>query len=171
MHSCHQGGSQSYHLIWKPDWNVWASKIIWSCKSIPCRLLDWWSLFLAGCWPEANLSSLPCESALFACFIKASKGDSATKTKMRTFWNLITEVASLQHWGIALVSSKLLMGRELHKAMNTRWGLLEMNLESAYHNRCVPRVMLEHLWWVSTRHQIAHTWVVQASLKILWQIS
>lgn len=116
MHSYHQGGSQSYHLIWKPDWNVWASKIIWSCKSIPCRLLDWWSLFLAGCWPEANLSSLPCESSLFACFIKASKGDSATKTKMRTFWNLITEVASLQHWGIALVSSKLLMGRELHKA-------------------------------------------------------
>lgn len=51
-------------------------------------LADCWtdgSLFLAGCLPEANLSSLPCESSLFACFIKASKGDSATKTKVRTF--------------------------------------------------------------------------------------
>ena len=41
------------------EWST--SKITHGCRhnSGPCRLFDWGPRFLAGCWPEATLSSLP----------------------------------------------------------------------------------------------------------------
>lgn len=74
--------------------------------------------FLSGCWPEASFSSFPHVSLsnMPACF----KGESANTSNFTIFCVLVMEVTLSQSCHILLITSKLLTGRVLYKAENTR---------------------------------------------------
>lgn len=63
-------------------------------------------------------------SVIASYSIKASKGESASRTKFRIF--ITADVTSSKYQGILLVGSKLLNEIGLHKAVNTKerdhWG-------------------------------------------------
>lgn len=107
--------------------------------------------FFKGCWTEHLSSLLAADQKqisvshhvdlpnMVACFIKASKSQSAGKTEVIVFCNLIMEIRSHHLNCIVFIRSKslgppLLQGRELHKGTNAqRRGALGAILESVYH--------------------------------------
>lgn len=84
--------------------------------SIHWGLLDYRLHFLSGDCPEFSLSS--CHVGLSympACF----KREPASKSKFTILCGLITEVTSPQRCRIRLIISKLLTGKQSHKAVRT----------------------------------------------------
>lgn len=85
-------------------------------NSVPRRLLNRGPQFLTGCWPESALSSLPCGPFQHCGLLhqslqeKASQQEieTASKTEVTVFFNLIMEVTSRHFFCILFTRIKSL---------------------------------------------------------------
>lgn len=100
-------------------------------SSLGAGRLRWESQFLAGYWLEATLSSLPHGlSNIAADFTKATQKAICQQDSVIIFLQHFLIIVLLCRFG-----SKLLRGRGLYKAINTRsQGSLAAVLEAPYHN-------------------------------------